>query len=385
MTMGSPAVHEAILDDAPALGTADRGGRLLQAASAGAQVRSTLAAAEEAGVRRLADEGRPRAVVVAGVGGSAVAGQVLAAVAGSNCPVPVVCLTGPVLPGWVGTLDLVVAVSWSGAAEQTLSVFDEAARRGARLLTIGAASSPLARRAEQARAVHVPVTARGGASQAQLWAVSVPLLLAAHGLGLASSPPELLAATADRLDELADQCSPHRPTFDNPAKALALELSGALPLVWGSGPAGAAAASRFTAQLWRHAKVPALCGDVPALTHDQLAVLDGPYGTVADAGIQDDFFRDRLEEIASVRLRVVLLRDAEEHPRAAAAAAALPALAEQRGLGVSELRATGTSVVERLAHLTAIGDFASVYCALLAGMDPSPSPAISELKERLSR
>ena len=134
MTPGSPEV----LDDVAALEAGDPAGMLRAIASSAAQVRESALLAGEAGVARLAEDGRPRAVVVVGMGGSAIAGDVLAAVAGPALPVPVVVHRDFGLPGWVGPMDLVVAVSCSGETAETLSALEEAVRRGCRLLVVGA-------------------------------------------------------------------------------------------------------------------------------------------------------------------------------------------------------------------------------------------------------
>lgn len=394
----SNAIDEAVLDDGAALVAADQGEMLRAVASSGAQVRLATRLAGEAGVARLAEEGRPRALVVAGMGGSGQAGDVLTAVVGVGAAVPVVTLRGPALPGWVGPTDLVVAVSCSGTTAETLLVAEAAGRRGARLLTVGAPGSPLEERSRSARGRHVPVDARGLPPRANLWALAVPVLLAADALGLARVGPATLEATAGVLDETAVRCGPSRELFDNPAKTLALELAGTLPLVWGSGDAGAVAATRFATQLQENAKLPAVPGVLPEAGHNQVVAFDGPFGgakssfpprggtgPLGEPEDLDDFFRDRVEEPYVPRLQLVLLRDTEEHPLAAARAGALPGLAEERGVGVSQLRAAGNSPLERLASLVAVCDFASVYLALATGIDPTPIAPIEDLKERTAR
>ena len=168
------ALDEQLLDDADALAAADPSGSLLALASAGAQIRTALTATEEAQVARIVGDGRPRAVVVASLGGSAVVSDVLTMLAGNASPVPVSVRRGLPLPGWVGPLDLVVAVSMSGRAPGPLGLAAEAARRGARLLTVGMPSSPLADVAVRTGGVHVPVpppaTPAARASRMALWA-----------------------------------------------------------------------------------------------------------------------------------------------------------------------------------------------------------------------
>ncbi len=389
----SPRLDPSWLDDVDALSRRDPSAMLRLVAGSGAQVREASVAAADAGVKRLSAEGRPRAVVVAGMGGSGISGDVLAAVAGPNSPVPVVVHRGYDLPMWVGAADVVIGVSCSGTTEETLSAVEQAAHRGCALVGVGAADSPLADLVGRSRGIHVPVPP-GRMPRASLWALSVPLLLAGAALDILTLDESDLAAAADRLDEIAERCRPTSESFVNPAKQLAIELSDSLPLVWGSSHLAGVAAYRMTCQLAENAKYPAICGVIPEANHNQVVVFDGPYGTgmAADAAVADhdltddvgtDFFRDRSEDDEPARLRLVILRDTVEHPRVARRREASRELAEGRGIEVSELIGEGASPVERLASLIGLPDFASVYLALLAGIDPTPVAAIGELKTRI--
>jgi len=388
----SPVLREDALDDAAAIEAADPQDMLRAVASSGAQVRTAAAASEEAGLARLAADDRPRSVVVLGMGGSAVAGDVLAAAAGPACPVPLVTHRGYDLPAWVGAADLVVAVSCSGRTEETLSALDVAVRRGSRLLVVGAEDSPVHERARQARGLFVAAP-QGRQPRASLWSLATPLVVAGHHLGLLPTGgpglAETLEATAARLEQVADRC---RPTSDaplNPGKALAHDIAGALPMVWGTSPLGGTAAYRFACQLAENAKAPAVSGLLPEANHNQVVCFDGPYGALAAGGGPDeDLFRDRVDDTAApLRLRLVLLRDARdhEHPQTARRAAVSRALADARGVAVSELVAEGESGYERLAELVGVTDYASVYLALLHGVDPTPVSAIEDLKQQIAR
>lgn len=379
-------IDESVLDDAEARNALDPAEMLRAVATAGAQVRIASTAAAEAGLAaRVAADGRPRAVVLAGMGGSGIAGEAVAAMCGASSPAPVLASHGYTLPAWVGAVDLVIAVSCSGTTEETLAVVEEAARRGSRLLTIGAAGSPLAELSEQARGIHAPVTAGGRLPRANMWALTVPALIAVHALGLVVVPAGVLERAADLLDAIAEHCRPSSESFMNPAKGLALDLAGQVPMIWGSGPVAAVAAYRFACQLNENAKVPAVSGPLPEANHNQVVALDGRFGGLASGDGDADLFRDRVDEPDIGRLRLVLMRDSAQHPQLARRATASAALAADRGVGVSELVAEGEHQFEQLASLVALGDFASVYLALLQGIDPTPIAAITELKERIAR
>ncbi|MDN3355529.1 SIS domain-containing protein [Actinomadura sp. DC4] len=369
------------LDDPEALAEADPGEMLRHVASAAAQVREAQLLATEAGVERIAVGGRPRAVVVAGMGGSGIAGGVLAAVCGLGCPVPITTVHGYRLPGWVGAADLVIAISRSGATEETLGVAADAARRGCRLLCVGANGSPLAEIAVQSGAVFVPV-APAAQTRAALWGLAVPPLLAAGALGLAQVPPPVLERTAERLEEMSHLCRPASESFVNPGKQTAVDLAGSIPLIWGTSPLTGVVADRFAAQLAINAKYPAIAGELPEAGHDQVLTLDGPFA-VSGAG-EDDFFRDRVDEPEATRLRLVVIRDTEEHPQVTRRREASIEIADERGVPVTQLSAQGEHPLERLAGLIAHVDYASVYLALALGADPTPVPAIQELKVRIT-
>ncbi|HET8680613.1 MAG TPA: SIS domain-containing protein [Micromonosporaceae bacterium] len=387
---GRRRADERLIDDPAAVAAADPGGMLRAVASAGAQVRESAALAAEANLTSIADEGRPRAVVVAGVGTAARTGDALATVAGPRCPVPVVAHRSAGIPGWVGAADVVIAVSASGHSPEALAAAQAAARRGARLVAVGAPDSQLQSVAEGARAPFIPVPRRFPA-RASLWALTVPVLLAARTLGLVKVNEADLAEAAARLDADADRCRPTAESFVNPAKSLALDLAGSIPVVWGSSPVATLAANRFGDMLSANARYPVVAGALGEVGRGRVGLLDGVFGGLAEA--QRDIFADPVAdddaEEEPPRLRLVLLRDggigeddpAEPPDVEERRADAVQEIAERRGIRCSVLTADGASMVERLASLVAVPDFASVYLALAHDLDPMAVPAITEMKE----
>lgn len=367
-----------VLDDPAALEARDSSGMLPAVASAAAQVREAAVLSAEAGLGRFAEEDRPRAVVVLGLGASGLAGEVMAAVAGPTCPAPVVAIRGHQLPPWVGAADLVVAVSGSGTDETTLAALEEGVRRGSRLLVVGAAGSPLELLASRGRAAFVPVP-QGRPTRASLWSLVIPLVVAGDALGLLTADPETVELTAGLLEQLATRCRPVADTALNPAKSVALALLGRVPAVWGTSALTGVAAHRFASQLAANAKTPATYDVLPEAGHASLAVLDGPF-----AGGPEDLFADPDDESAP-RLSLVLLRDTDEHPPVARRATIARDLARARGVGVSELQAEGSSALERVASLLAVGDWASTYLALAQGTDPTPVEVREELEAEARR
>jgi glucose/mannose-6-phosphate isomerase len=386
-------MDEALLDDADAMAAADPSGTLRALATAGAQVRRSVLSGTESGARSLGADDRPRSVVVASLGGSALVADVLSVLAGAGSPVPVTVRRGVPLPGWVGPMDLVVAVSLSGRASGPLALAAEAGRRGARLLTVGAPDSPLADVCARARGVHVPVDrphepsdpAAGASSRTAFWSLLVPVLQAADAMGIVDVSDPVLDQVADRLDEEAEACRPGSEAFVNPAKVLALALAGSVPVVLADGVVTSAAARRASAMLARTARTPSVHGSLPDDASQIVATFDGPF----TAGEQDLFADPFLDPVTGPRLRLVLLREPEPVPgvdeqeafEAAALADRVRGLAEDVGVQVSEVVAAGGHPLVRLAGLVARTDFAATYLALGLGLDPGSSPHVADLRD----
>ncbi|MBV9449384.1 MAG: mannose-6-phosphate isomerase [Streptosporangiaceae bacterium] len=343
---------------------------LRQVASSAAQVRTAVRACAETDLSAFTPDARPRAIVVAGMGSSGTAGDILGVVCGAGVAVQVLTLRAGRLPGWVGAADLVFAVSSSGTTHETLAVAREAARRGCRLVGVGAEASPLHRIAEQARAPFVKVDQAGTVLPRQtLWALTVPLLVVAERLGIAQIGAEVYEQTAGRLEEVSHQCRPASESFVNPGKSLGLDLMGGLPMIWGTSPLTAVVATRFASQLNENAKCPAIAGILPEVKYNQLGTFDGPF-----AG-----------EIPQFPLRLVIITDVELRERVTTQdiATTIGELASQRGISVSELATEGEHPLLRLAAVVQLTDYASVYLGIASGIDPGQADVIRDLPARI--
>jgi glucose/mannose-6-phosphate isomerase len=151
-------------------------------------------------------------------------------------------------------------------------------------------------------------------------------------------------------------------------------------MIWGSGQVGPVAALRAASQLAENAKMPALVGALPEANHNQVVAFDGPLAAGVD---DDDLFRDRIEDAAPLRLRLVVVRDDSGDEMAARRADVSAEVANARGVAVSVLSAQGSSAIERYASLVGLLDYVSVYLGLAYGLDPTPIRPIDELKRAL--
>ncbi|MFI2373297.1 SIS domain-containing protein [Streptomyces sp. NPDC018833] len=370
-------LDESLLDAPEALARIDHRGLLRGAAEAGARVRSAARHAAEAGIAELNPEGRPRAVLVAGPGTAAVGvADLIGALAGASAPVIALRPTGVAhaagalrwaLPGWAGSLDLLLVATNDGSEPGLAQLAEQAYRRGCTVVAVAPRTSPLSEAVGGTHGMVVPMATAPyelyeegqAASPGALWALLTPLLSLLDRLGLVEAPPEMLAKVADRLDRMAERCGPAIATYSNPAKTLAAELADSLPLIWTEGTGAAPAGRRFAAVLAELAGRPALAAELPEALPAHGVLLVGDFAAGADP---DDFFRDRVDEQQAMRARIVLLRD-----RPAGGLTAAPA-ARELALGhdtpISELEPEDGSELESIAELLAVTDFAAVYLAL---------------------
>jgi glucose/mannose-6-phosphate isomerase len=395
------------LDMPDVIEAADPSDMLRQVASSAAQVRTALSSCQETDLSAFTPDARPRAIVVAGMGSSGLAGEMMQALTGLSSPVQVVASPPDRLPGWVGAADAVIAVSCSGTTPETLAIAAEAARRGCRLVGVGAQGSALHQIAEQARAPFIPV-APLGLPRSMLWATAIPLLVIAERLGITRVGADVYELAANRLEEVSHQCRPASESFVNPGKSLALDLVGALPMVWGTSLLSGVAARRFAIQLNENAKYPAIPGVLSEAAHHQVAAFDGPFaprssrlsapgaqepilpGVSDPADLPDlaawdlDYEETGSSEASGfTTLRLILIADPDTDQRVSAQRAAVTELAVQRGVGMSELAMDGEHPLVRLAGVIHLADYASVYLAIASGIDPGQAVAINDLQARI--
>ncbi|MGW8064532.1 SIS domain-containing protein [Streptomyces ziwulingensis] len=370
-------LDETLLDDPERLTEADRRGLLRGAAEAGARVRTAARYAAEAGVGNLKPDGRPRAVLIAGPGAAAThAADLLGTLAGAGSPVTRLAPAGVApaagalrweLPGWAGSVDLLLIATPEGTEPGLALLAEQAYRRGCTVVAVAPARSPLSEAVNGSHGLFIPMATApydhdeplAGAAPGVLWALLTPLLALLDRTALLDAPPETLEKVADRLDRIAERCGPAIATYGNPAKTLASELADSLPVVWTEGTSAGPAGRRFAAALAELSGTPAVVAELPEALAAHSALLAGQLAAGADP---DDFFRDRVEEAPALHARVVLLRDRPSGGLTAAPGARDLALGHDTP--ISELEPEEGGELETLAELIAITDFAAVYLAL---------------------
>jgi glucose/mannose-6-phosphate isomerase len=346
------------LDDARAVRGRDPGDMLAAVAALGTHFREGYSnGAAASGLPDLADI---RSVVVCGMGGSAVAGDVLRSVFRDRLGVPVEVNRSPELPEHAGPHSLVIASSYSGNTSETLAAFREATKRGCRAIVVSSGGTIV----DEAGEAGVPVVRvpSGFQPRAALGWLASTELGALEAAGLLPPLAEDVAEAAGEADARAASCGPDTPASENPAKRLAEKIGERIPVIWGAEGIGAVAAARWKTQCNENGKVPAWWASMSELDHNEVVGWTEPFGRAHS---------------------VVALRHEAEDPEIAARFPLSLRIATDAGADTHEVWATGRSALARLISLVALGDYASAYLAIRKGVDPTPVVVIERLKAAL--
>ena len=304
----------------------------------------------------------PSGVAVVGMGGSGVAGDVLAAVAGPDMVVPVLPVKGYELPACVSAGWLVLAVSFSGETEEVLSATQEALERDVDVIALTRGGSLEAMVGGAGGSV-IAATADVPQPRAAIAALSVPGLVLVDRLGLVPEDAVSVERAATQAARRRDACVPEVPSERNPAKQLAAALHGRLPVFYGGGPLGSLAAYRSKCDVNENAKAHAFSHEYPELCHNEIC------GWGASEGRPDGV--------------VVHLRTGFEHPQVARRMDIVAGIVEEWGVEVREVTAEGDGGLARLFDVVTVTQWASLYLAFLSDVDPGPIPPIDRLKAEL--
>ena len=305
----------------------------------------------------------PSLLAVGGMGGSAIAGELTAALVADTAPRPLLVVRDYRWPACVDRTGLALLCSYSGNTEETLALAAEAVSRGVpcAAMTSGGALASLA--AERGWPLHRPPG--GMPPRAALFHTWVPLTRFAGRLAWTGDPTPAWREAAGLLRRRRGELGSAAPEAANPAKRMARAIAGRSLVVY-SGPGGpAAVATRWRQQLNENAKVLAHSAVVPEHNHNEIAAwqVAGP---------------------ATKAIAVLVLRDGEDSDAATARLDLTAEYAARQGAAVHEIRSQGECRLARLASLVQFGDSLSLYLALLGGVDPTDIASIDEFKRRLA-
>lgn len=314
--------------------------------------------------RDLPDAGGVENVVVVGMGGSGISGDVVQTLVEPRLPVPWRTFKdyGP-LPEWVGRNTLAFVVSYSGDTEETLAAFEELHDRGARAIAISSGGR-LAALAAGYGVAHVLVPG-GRQPRASLGFLALPLLASLVEVGLIRDCSDDVDDAVSSLAAISKSCNRDIPEEENVAKQLASALAGRTPVIYGGTGLGEVAAYRFKCDLNEYAKSHAFANAIPEMNHNELEA----YGSKGAAS--NDFI-------------TVLLRDVDDHERVGLRLDVVKELLRSAGNEVIEVHSRGISRLARMLTLVMLTQLTAIYVGLVNDVDPGPVPAIEEFKSRLA-
>jgi glucose/mannose-6-phosphate isomerase len=302
-------------------------------------------------------------VVVLGMGGSGMAGDVLTAVAAPLMPVPVVVVKSYECPAFVGDGTLVFAISASGNTEETIQAASDAAVAGARMVVV-TGGGELAHLAHSWGAPLIPVPTDIPQPRAAIGAMSLPPMVVLEEIGLFRGAAYWIDAAIDQLKRRRDALSVEGDT--SAAADVARRIGATIPLVHGGGAVGATAAQRWRTQINENAKAPAFAAAQPELCHNE----------VCGWGQHSDLTRRTLTSVA--------LRHDGEHPQVSRRFELVSEVLAGEVADRIEVHAEGDGDLAQLFDLVLFGDYVSLWMAAEAGIDPGPVDVLVELKRRLT-
>jgi glucose/mannose-6-phosphate isomerase len=320
------------------------------------QLGDALWRAESAGIQA---RDMPGGLVVCGMGGSAIGGDLANAALGDRATRQITVVRGYALEAWTPPESLVLCASYSGDTEETLACFEAAGAAGARrvVLTTGGALAQLARD-EGVPVIGVPA---GMKPRAAVVYMTIAAMECAALCGAAPALHAEIDTATSLLEQLVEEWGPGAAD-DSLAKEIARKLDGTIPVIHGAAST-TAPARRWSTQLNENADSPAFWTELPEGNHNQICGWERGREAAPFSG--------------------VFLCDPDQHPRVKRHMDLASSELERLGASVVQVQTRGESRLERVLSAVLLGDLVSVYMAALAGVDPTPTPALARFKDKL--
>jgi len=306
---------------------------------------------------------KPKTIIVAGMGGSAMGGELLRDWARDKIAVPIEVCREYLLPAYTNKNTLVFVVSYSGETEESLSAFLDAIKRKCMTVCISS-GGVLHEFSEKLNFPHLCVPS-GMAPRATLPYLFAPLPILLEKIGLVSDVTSEISETIKILRYVSDSNSPEKSFNSNFSKKFASSICGTVPVVYGFG-IYRAVAQRLKTQFNENSKVPAKWEFFPELNHNEIVGWEAA------------------KELAKY-FSVILIRDDDEPVAMRQRIQATKELICKESVKVFEIQSFGKSRLAKMSSVICVGDFTSVYLAIMRGIDPTPVKTIDLLKKKVKR
>ncbi|MFQ6064670.1 MAG: bifunctional phosphoglucose/phosphomannose isomerase [Candidatus Bathyarchaeia archaeon] len=305
--------------------------------------------------------GKPRNILIAGMGGSAIGGEMLQAWLRDVLPIPIDICREHNLPAYAGAETLAFVISYSGETEETLKAFLEAIRRRCMTLTITSGGHLLS----FSKKLNIPYVSipEGLPPRASFPYIFFPCAIVLNKTTFIPKIEGEIGEALGVLRRVAEENAPIIPTKNNLSKKLALELEGTIPVIYGFGPYEAVA-HRMKTQFNENSKLLSRYDVFPELNHNEVV------GWGASRTLTKNF-------------SIILIRDREEPPEIRHRIELTKALVSDRAKKVYEIYAVGRGRLAKMLSVLLVGDLLSVYLAVLRGVDPFPVKPIEDVKRSI--
>lgn len=303
-------------------------------------------------------------IVIAGMGGSAMGGDLVRSFAKPQCDYPIEVVRDYQIPDYAGVSSLVFACSFSGNTEETLSAYDKALEAGACLVGLTTGGKLLERcERDGTPCIQIPGGMSPRAALPLSWFSLIAYWARLELIDVAQTELDDLIQTARRCVE---QYGGQVPLSSNPAKQLATQLVDKIPVMYASEGPFEPVARRWRAQFNENAKVFAHDMTVPEMNHNEILGWKNP------ASLLKHFY-------------VICLRDQGDLRACSKRFEVMQPIIEPVAGGYATVASEGRHTLGRMVSLVMLGDFTSVYLAYLLGEDPVPIPAIDHFKAELGK
>ena len=302
-------------------------------------------------------------IVVSGLGGSAIGGDLIRAYCADKCSVPVIVNRHYYFPEFVGKNTLVIISSYSGNTEETTASYNDAVKRKAKIFCI-TSGGEVERMAKKHKHPYIKIPG-GFPPRAALGYSFFPTLIALSKLGFIKDQKKEIKETLALLNELSARYSNH-DSADNRALNLAKTVQGKLPLIYSAADKFDTVNTRWRGQITENAKTLAFGHLFPELNHNEI--------------VGWEVLKDLMK-----KMHVIILRDKEDYKRIQLRMDVTKGIIGGLADGITEVHSEGKSLLARMFSLLYLADWLSFYLAMLNGVDPSPVKKIDFLKEELGK
>ena len=304
-------------------------------------------------------------IVCAGLGGSAIGADIMRSYVADEAKTPISVSRNYTLPNFVGNTSLVIASSYSGNTEETLSAYKDARGRGAKIIVI--TSGGQIREMAKADGNACLIIPSGLPPRCALGLSFFPLLAIMSKLGVIEDKTKEVNETIKVLQNLAAKAvGAAVAEKKNIAKRIASDLYGKYGIIYGGQDHIDCVVTRWRGQIAENSKALASSHVFPEMNHNEIVGWENPKTLIN-------------------KFVVVILRDKSDHPRTAKRMDISKAIMKKKAAKIIEVQSIGESLLARMFSLIYIGDFVSYYLAILNKRDPTPVESVTYLKNELAK